>query len=117
MTRKDDVLLFLDSVHNPESVDPLHKWIRTNNLYRVFLMQFFKWFYYPDLAPNARPKPHVIENIDRLKRRDIHLQTYGFGKNLDKAYLIMIIFDRIRISLPKISRFPPSHYTPAGMRL
>jgi integrase len=73
MTRKDDVLFFLDSVHNPEDVDPLHKWIGTYNLYRVFLMRFFKWLYHPDLAPNTRPKPPVIENIGQLKRKEISI--------------------------------------------
>ena len=36
-------------------------------------MRFFKWLYYPEIPPNARPKPAVIENIGRLKRKEISI--------------------------------------------
>ncbi len=67
---RDDVLLFLDSLRKPESVDPLHKWIGTYNLFRIFLLRFFKWLYYPDIELDKRSKPIVIENIPRLKRKE-----------------------------------------------
>jgi hypothetical protein len=47
---RDDILSFLDSLRKPEASDPLHKWIGTYNLYRVDLLRFFKWLYYPDLT-------------------------------------------------------------------
>ena len=66
-------LSFLDNYRKPESVDPMHKWIGTYNVFRTFLVRFFKWLYYPDIQPNARPKPAVIENIGRLKRKEISI--------------------------------------------
>jgi hypothetical protein len=65
---RDDVLSFLDSLRKPEAADPLHKWIGTYNLFRTYLLRFFKWLYYPDIEPDKRPKPVVIENILQLKR-------------------------------------------------
>ncbi|MDQ6863796.1 MAG: zinc ribbon domain-containing protein [Thermoproteota archaeon] len=69
MTR-EDMLKFLDSFRKPESVDTLHKWIGTYNTYRIYLMRFFKWLYSPDIEPDKRPKPSVIENIPQLKRKE-----------------------------------------------
>lgn len=57
------VLAFLDSLRKSEIVDPLHRWIGTYNLYRVHLIRFFKWLYFPDVEPDKRPKPPVVENI------------------------------------------------------
>jgi integrase/recombinase XerD len=69
MTRAD-ILGFLDYFRKPESSDPLHKWIGTYNIYRSYLLRFFKWLYYPDIEPTKRPKPAVIENITLLKRKE-----------------------------------------------
>jgi integrase/recombinase XerD len=69
MTR-EDLLSFLDSFRKIESVDPLHKWIGTHNLYRIQLMRFFKWLYNPDIEPGKRPKPEIILNIRQLKRKE-----------------------------------------------
>jgi integrase len=69
MTR-EDILLYLDSLRRPDESDPLHKWIGTYNLYTVLLIKFFKWLYYPNIESNKRPKPQVVENISRLKRRE-----------------------------------------------
>jgi len=69
MTR-EDILKFFDSFRKPESVDTLHKWIGTYNTYRIYLMRFFKWLYSPDIEPDKRPKPSVIENIPQLKRKE-----------------------------------------------
>jgi integrase len=68
--RREDVLAFLDSFRRPEAADPLHTWIGTYNLYRIHLMRFFKWLYYPDIEPDKRPKPEVVDNIPRLKRKE-----------------------------------------------
>jgi len=67
---REDLLCFLDSFRKIESVDPLHKWIGTYNLYRIHLMRFFKWLYSPDMEYKQRPKPPVVENIHQLKRKE-----------------------------------------------
>ncbi|PWU82134.1 MAG: hypothetical protein DLM72_03490 [Candidatus Nitrosopolaris wilkensis] len=67
---REDLLSFLDSFRKIETIDPLHKWIGTYNLYRIELMRFFKWLYYPDIEYKQRPKPSVIENIHQLKRKE-----------------------------------------------
>jgi integrase len=67
---RQDILSFLDSFRKVETVDPLHKWIGTYNIYRIELMRFFKWLYNPDIEQNERPKPSVIENIPQLKRKE-----------------------------------------------
>ncbi|MGA9150477.1 MAG: hypothetical protein WBZ36_07860 [Candidatus Nitrosopolaris sp.] len=48
----------------------MHKWIGTYNIYRIYLLRFFKWLYYPDREPKKRSKPSVIENIPQLKRKE-----------------------------------------------
>jgi integrase/recombinase XerD len=30
-----------------------------------------KWLYYPDIEPRKRPKPNVVQNLSKLKRREI----------------------------------------------
>ena len=72
MTR-EQILNFLENIRKPEASDPLHKWIGTYNLSRVHLIRFFKWLYYPDIEPQKRPKPSVIENIPQLKRKEISI--------------------------------------------
>jgi hypothetical protein len=67
---REDLLSFLDSYRKPDTVDPLHKWIGTYNIFRIELMRFFKWLYSPDIEPNKRSKPPVIENIPKLKRKE-----------------------------------------------
>jgi len=67
---REDILLFLDSFRKIETVDPLHKWIGTYNLYSIQLMRFFKWLYYPDMEYKQRPKPGLVENIHQLKRKE-----------------------------------------------
>ena len=34
------------------------------------LTRFFRWLYSPDIEPDKRQKPKVIENIPRLKRKE-----------------------------------------------
>lgn len=67
---RDDLLAFLDSFRKPESVDPLHRWIGTYNVYRIHLMRFFKWLYSPDIEQKQRSKPAIIVNIPELKRKE-----------------------------------------------
>jgi integrase/recombinase XerD len=68
---RENVLSFLDSFRKPEASDPLHKWIGTYNTYRIHLMRFFRWLYYPNIYPSKnRPKPPAIENIPQLKRKE-----------------------------------------------
>jgi hypothetical protein len=33
-------------------------------------MRFFKWLYSPDIEPDKRPKPSVMENIPQLRRKE-----------------------------------------------
>src|SRR5574341_901741 len=67
---KNDILAFLDSFRRPEAADPLHKWIGTYNLYRVLIVRFFRWYYFPDVDHKARGKPSCIQNISQLKRKE-----------------------------------------------
>jgi integrase/recombinase XerD len=68
--KRSDVIAFLETFRRTETQDPLHKWIGTYNIYRIHLMRFFKWLYNPDIEPDKRPKPAVIENIPQLKRKE-----------------------------------------------
>ena len=70
---REDIVAFLNSFRRPEASDPLHKWIGTYNIYRIHLMRFFKWLYYPDIESDKRPKPEVIESIPQLKRKEISI--------------------------------------------
>jgi integrase len=74
---RKDVLAFLDSLRKSEIADPLHKWIGTYNLYRTHLIRFFKWLYSPDIEPDRRVKPAVVENIQklRIKEKSIYKPT------------------------------------------
>jgi hypothetical protein len=67
---RPDVIAFLDSFRKPDSVDPLHKWIGTYNIYREHLLRFFKWLHSPDIEPKKRHKPSVVDNIPELKRKE-----------------------------------------------
>ena len=67
---RSNVIAFLESLHKTETQDPMHRWIGIYNLFRIYLLRFFKWFYYPDIEPNKRPKPTIVENLARLKRKE-----------------------------------------------
>ena len=86
---REDVLSFLDSLRKSESADPMHKSIGTYNLYNTILTKFFRWLYYPDLSPKNRPKPPVVENIGRLKRREVSIYkpTDLWSEEDDKLFL------------------------------
>ena len=77
---RNDVVAFLDTYRRLETQDPLHKWIGTYNIYRIHLLCFFKWLYYPDLEPNKRSNPQLwkISPSSRERRnQSIHHLTYG----------------------------------------
>ncbi|HEX9317581.1 MAG TPA: hypothetical protein VF884_01465, partial [Nitrososphaeraceae archaeon] len=67
---REDILSYLDSYRKTEAKDPLHSWIGSYNLHRVFIMKFFRWLYSPDMEPKDRPKPSCIENIPQLRRKE-----------------------------------------------
>jgi hypothetical protein len=69
MTRQD-IIDFLDRLRKPESVDPLHQWVGSYENNRIVLLRFFKWLYYRDIEANKRPKPVVMENIPRIRRKE-----------------------------------------------
>ena len=46
------------------------KWIGTYNLYGAHLLRFFKWLYSPNIEPDKRPKPEVVQNKPQLKRKE-----------------------------------------------
>ena len=65
-----NIIAFLESHRKTETQDPMHKWIGIYNIFRIHLLRFFKWLYYPDIERGKRPKPSVIENIPQLKRKE-----------------------------------------------
>lgn len=65
---REDLLAFLDSLRKPE--DPMCRWIGSYNLYCIQLIRFFKWLFSPDIEPNKRPKPTVVQNIPQLRRKE-----------------------------------------------
>jgi integrase len=67
---RNDIIKFLDSLRKTETQDPLHKWIGTYNLYKVYLLRFFRWYYSPNIESHARPKPAVMDNIPKLRRNE-----------------------------------------------
>jgi hypothetical protein len=67
---RSDVLEFLDSYRKTETEDPMHKWIGTFNIFRMHLLRFFKWLYAPEIEPKKRQKPPVVENIQKLRRKE-----------------------------------------------
>jgi integrase len=86
---REDILAFLDNFRKSENVDPLHKWIGTYNIYRIHLMRFFKWLYSPDVELGKRPKPSVIENIPKLRRKEksIYKPTDLWSEEDDSLFL------------------------------
>jgi integrase len=68
--KREDILSYLNSLRKPDEMDPLHKWIGTYNLHIGNLTRFFKWLYSPTLEPEQRPKPELLNNIPKLKRKE-----------------------------------------------
>jgi integrase len=69
--KREDILSYLNSLRKPD--DPLHKWIGTYNLHVANLVRFFKWLCNPSVDPRQRPKPEVLNNIPKLKRKEISI--------------------------------------------
>jgi integrase/recombinase XerD len=61
----------LNHFRKEDNVDPTHKWIGTYNAHLVNITKFFRWLYYPDIEPTKRPKPTVVQNLPKMKRREI----------------------------------------------
>jgi hypothetical protein len=81
-----NIIAFLDTYRKTETQDPMHKWIGTYNIYRIYLLRFFKWLYYPDIEPSKRPKPSVIENIAQLKRKEKSISHLTCGPSKTTCY-------------------------------
>ena len=67
---RDDVNTFLNSLRKSETDDPVHKWIGTYNHRLILISTFLRWFYYPKLEHNERPRPDILLNIKQLKRKE-----------------------------------------------
>jgi integrase len=67
---RQDVIDFLDNLRKPEQVDPLHKWVGTHQAYRIVFMRFFRWLHAPDIPQRQRPRPAVMDNIPKIKRKE-----------------------------------------------
>jgi integrase/recombinase XerD len=68
---RDDVIMYLNSLHKSESEDPQHRFKGTYNYRLVCFIRFFKWLYSPDNSPDTRATPAVMQNIPRLRRKEI----------------------------------------------
>jgi hypothetical protein len=73
---RQDVIDFLDGFRKSESADPLHRWVGTHEAYRAVLMRavlmrFFRWLYAPDIPPEKRPRPAVMDNIPKIRRKEV----------------------------------------------
>ncbi len=68
---RDDALFYLDSLHKTEILDPQHKSVGTYNFRRAVLLRFFKWLYSPNEEQDRRKKPPVVQNVPKLKRKEI----------------------------------------------
>ena len=68
---REDIIGYLNSLRKPD--DALHGWIGTYNLYRILLIRFFKWLYNPKLEPQQRLRPEVVQNIPKLKRKEVSI--------------------------------------------
>jgi 2OG-Fe(II) oxygenase superfamily len=99
---RDDVLQFLDSLRKPEESDSLHKWIGTYNIYRILLIRFFKWLYYPDFEQKKRRKPRVIENIPQLRRREQSIYKPSDLWSIDDDLLFLKYCPSVRESSKKL---------------
>ena len=51
----------------------MHKWQGTYENNRVVLLRFFKWLYHPDIPPNKRSKPDVMENIPKIRHKEVSI--------------------------------------------
>jgi integrase/recombinase XerD len=66
-----DIVKYLNHFKKDDSQDPSHKWIGTYNLSLIHIIKFFRWLYSSNLEPTKRPKPKVVQNLSKFKRREI----------------------------------------------
>ena len=66
-----DVVAYMNHFKKGESEDPKHRWISTYNANLVNVIKFFRWLYSPDIGPKERPRPAVVQNLPRFKRKEI----------------------------------------------
>jgi integrase/recombinase XerD len=79
LSKRDDVLYYLDRCRKSETEDSMHKWIGSYDIKRVILFRFFKWLYYSNVDdPKKRnelsafeKKPECIMGIAKLKRKEV----------------------------------------------
>ncbi len=70
---REDIIFYLDSFRKTEKIDPLHKWIGTYNELRQRLVKFFRWLYAPNVKAIDRRTPEFIDDIPKLKRKEISI--------------------------------------------
>jgi integrase/recombinase XerD len=68
---RQDVITYLNHFKKEDQKDREHKWISTYNAHLVNVIRFFRWSYYPDIEPRKRPKPEVVQNLAKFRRREI----------------------------------------------
>ena len=68
--KRDDILIYLDSLRKDDSSDPMHKWIGSYNVKRQRLITFFRWFYNNNKSPSTRQTPEFMKQIPILKRKE-----------------------------------------------
>jgi len=69
-TRADNVA-YMNHFKKDDSEDPKHRWISIYNANLVNVIKFFRWLYYPDIGPKERPRPAVVQDLTRFKRKEI----------------------------------------------
>ena len=69
---KEDILLYLNSLRKPLSVDPSQRSIGTYNSRQMIFLKFFKWLFNPDEPdPKKRITPPCMVGVRRLPRQQI----------------------------------------------
>lgn len=66
---KEDIILYMNSLRKSETVDPMHGWVSTYNLYLIILTRFFKWLHYPEMSQRERLKPSCVD-LPSLRRKE-----------------------------------------------
>jgi integrase len=87
--KREDIIIYINSLKKPDAQDPMHKWIGTYNLYLMCIKRFFKWVYTPALEPKQRPKPQILQNIPSLKRKEISIYKPSDLWTLEDDFLFL----------------------------
>jgi len=101
---RNDIITFLESFRRPETADSMHRWIGTYNTYRMHLVRFFKWLYFPGIEPDKRAKPEVVDNIPQLNRKEksIYKPTDLWTPEEDRLFLKYCPSKRLKYCVPLI---------------